>query len=62
MPSMSVPPSPMNIFDFTPNTLCMKKGISAPTTIRVIQTMMGDHVDQNMMPKQVHASMPYPDE
>ena len=30
-PMTSVPPSPMNIFDVLPKTLCRKKGIRAPT-------------------------------
>lgn len=33
VPIISVPPSPMNIFDLPPNTLCRKNGISAPTPI-----------------------------
>ena len=32
-PIIIVPLSPINILDLLPNTLCMKKGINAPSTM-----------------------------
>ena len=58
MPSISVPPSPMNILERTPNTLCMKNGSIAPITITATNTIVMLHTEWNAMAKHTLASMP----
>ena len=61
-PNIMVPPSPMNIFVFFPNTLCMKNGNRADATM----TAKHDHTDwltaMKSTAKLAQAMMPYPDE
>ena len=58
MPNISVPPSPINIFDLTPKTLCRKNGSSAAITISVRLVITGLHTVQNAMPKHTLANIP----
>ena len=58
IPSIKVPPSPINIRERTPNTLCRKKGNKAPPAIMVRQTIVGTQVLWKAMAKHRKASIP----
>ena len=62
MPIISVPLSPMNIFDFFPNTLCRKKGISAPAERAHITAIVPSCDAQKNTPNAMLAMMHNPDD
>lgn len=56
-PMTSVPPSPMNIFDVLPKTLCRKKGIRAPTETAAKIVIGASPARKKSVPKIRHAIM-----
>jgi len=57
VPMTNVPPSPMNIFEVLPKTLCRKKGIKAPTETTARIVIASSPARWKSMPKMVQAMM-----
>ena len=57
VPMTNVPPSPMNIFEVLPKTLCRKKGIKAPTETTARMVIASSPARWKSMPKMVQAMM-----
>ena len=51
VPIISEPPSPRNIFDLMPNTLCRKNGIMAPAVMNVRAAMLKSPATEKNIPK-----------
>ena len=62
VPIMSVPLSPINIFDVLPKTLCKKKGMSDPTESMAITVILPSPEVTKAKPKMAQANMQKPDD